>query len=73
MKEALRMREFLAVERCDRCGAQAKHAANKPGHAELLFCNHHYRDHKDALLEAYWLIESDVSPAEPRPAAAYTE
>jgi len=73
MEGALNMREFLAIDRCDRCGAQAKHAAKKPGCTELLFCNHHYRDHKDALLEAYWLIESDVSPAEPTPAAAYTE
>ena len=67
------MREFLAIDRCDRCGAQAKHAAVKPGFTELLFCNHHYREHRDALLDAYWTIESDVSRAEPVPAAAYTE
>lgn len=67
------MREFLAVERCDACGARAKHAANKPGRAELLFCDHHYRNHRDSLLENYWLIESDVSPAEPVAVSAYTE
>lgn len=67
------MREFLAVERCDRCGAQAHHAATKAGHTELLFCGHHHREFRDALLNDYWLIESDVSPAEPVPAAAYTE
>lgn len=52
------MREFLASERCDRCGARAKHAATKPGCSELLFCDHHYRDSRDALLDNYWLIES---------------
>lgn len=67
------MREFLATDRCDRCGARAAHAAHKAGKPELLFCNHHYRDHRDALLNDYWLIESDVSPAEPVPASAYTE
>lgn len=67
------MREFLAIERCDGCGAQARHAATKPGRVELLFCGHHYRKHRDALLDQYWTIESDVSPAEPVPASAYTE
>lgn len=68
------MREFLAIDRCDRCGAQAKHAATKAGMpSELLFCNHHHREVKDNLLENYWLIESDESPAEPVAAAAYTE
>lgn len=55
------MREFLAVDRCDRCGAQAKHSATKPGHHELLFCDHHYREQRDALLSQYWLIESNVA------------
>lgn len=55
------MREFLASERCDRCGARAKHAATKPGCSELLFCDHHHREVHDALLSQYWLIESDVT------------
>lgn len=68
------MREFLAVERCDRCGAQAQHAAAKVGMpSELLFCGHHHREFRDALLNDYWVIESNVSPTEPVPAAAYTE
>jgi hypothetical protein len=66
------MREFLANERCDRCGARARHAASK-GLYELLFCNHHFAEHKVALLDEYWTVESDLSPAEPVPAAAYTE
>lgn len=67
------MREFLADQRCDRCGAQAYHAASKAGFSELLFCNHHYEEHKDALLNDYWLVESNVSLTEPVAASAYTE
>lgn len=54
------MRDFNASERCDRCGAQARHEAYKPGHTKLLFCNHHHREHQEALLSNYWLIQSDI-------------
>lgn len=67
------MREFNATERCDRCGAQARHAANKTGFEELLFCNHHFRDAKDPLMDNYWVVVSDLSPVEPQPVSAYTE
>jgi hypothetical protein len=67
------MLELTAADRCDRCGAQAHHKATLPKGGELFLCNHHYRENRDALLEQYWLIESDESPAEPVPVAAYTE
>lgn len=67
------MLDLNALDRCDRCGAQAYHVARKPGQSDLLFCNHHYRENRDGLLNQYWLIESDMSYAEPVPAAAYTE
>ena len=67
------MREFIATERCDRCGAQAKYAATKAGCAELLFCGHHYRENRDALINQYWLINSDEPLAQPKTAAVYTE
>lgn len=67
------MLEFNALDRCDRCGAQAKHRATKPGNSDLLFCTHHYREHHDKLLEKYWLVMSDESPAEPVPASAYQD
>lgn len=67
------MHEFLAIDRCDACGARAAHIATKAGKASLLFCSHHHDAHRDKLLGDYWLIESDVSPAEPVPASAYTE
>lgn len=51
--------EFIASMRCDRCGARAAHKATKPGLSELLFCNHHYTENRDALIKQYWLIESE--------------
>lgn len=62
---------LTAQDRCDRCGAAAKHVARKPGNHDLLFCNHHYNDNRDALLEHYWLVESGEPSAEPTP--AYSE
>ena len=63
------MREFLPADRCDSCGARAMHEATKGGFAAaLLFCNHHFNKHRDALLDNYWVIESDLTLAEPVPA-----
>lgn len=39
------------VDRCDRCGAQAK-ARVTLHNGELLFCGHHYREHAEALAHA---------------------
>jgi hypothetical protein len=38
-----------AVDRCDRCGAQAYVRVELAGGAELLFCAHHARQHEDKL------------------------
>lgn len=40
-----------AINRCDRCGAQAYYEARLPGDAVLLFCAHHAGQHHDKLLE----------------------
>ena len=49
--EALPGRNWLltAVDRCDRCGAQAYVRVLLPGRRELLFCGHHNRQHASAL------------------------
>lgn len=39
---------LTALDRCDRCGAQALVRAVLP-HGELLFCGHHARQHDQAL------------------------
>ncbi|MET8509429.1 hypothetical protein ABZV60_33130 [Streptomyces sp. NPDC004787] len=40
---------LTAVDRCDRCGAQAYVRAVLPLHTELLFCNHHYQVCRNTL------------------------
>ena len=40
---------LTAVDRCDRCGAQAYVRALLPNGLELLFCAHHSRQHSSAL------------------------
>lgn len=40
---------LTAMDRCDRCGAQAYVQALLPNGLELLFCAHHSRQHSSAL------------------------
>jgi hypothetical protein len=40
---------LTALDRCDRCGAQAYVWALLPSGLELLFCAHHNRQHSPAL------------------------
>ena len=40
-----------ALDRCDRCGAQAYLRVELSGGGELLFCAHHAREHGDKLRE----------------------
>ena len=49
---------FTALDRCDRCGAQAHIRALFLTGGELLFCAHHGREHHDKLA-AVAVIEND--------------
>ena len=40
---------LTAMDRCDRCGAQAYVRVLLPSGLELLFCTHHNRQHSPAL------------------------
>jgi hypothetical protein len=40
---------LTAVDRCDRCGAQAYLRVELSGGGDLLFCAHHAREHGDKL------------------------
>src|SRR5512146_1157222 len=42
---------LTAVDRCDRCGAQAYLRVELAGGGDLLFCAHHAREHGDKLRE----------------------
>jgi hypothetical protein len=48
-----------AVDRCDRCGAQAYVRVELGGGAELLFCAHHARQHEDKLREVAITIHDE--------------
>lgn len=64
---------LTAVDRCDRCGAQAYLRVSLQGGGELLFCAHHAREHGDKLREiaAYVHDETDrLADPTPTPAAA---
>ncbi|MGZ4438733.1 MAG: DUF7455 domain-containing protein [Nocardioidaceae bacterium] len=42
---------LTALDRCDRCGAQAYLRVELTGGGELLFCAHHGREHGDKIRE----------------------
>lgn len=41
--------KFTALDRCDRCGAQAYVRVELASGGELMFCAHHAREHADKL------------------------
>ena len=49
-----------AVDRCDRCGAQAYVRVHLPTGGELLFCAHHGREHGDKLREMAVTIHDET-------------
>lgn len=53
------MVSFTALDRCDRCMAQAYAQADKEGFASLLFCNHHSVEFMDGLLNSGWSVRWD--------------
>jgi hypothetical protein len=62
---------LTAVDRCDRCGAQAYLRVSLQGGGELLFCAHHAREHGEKLREiaAYVHDETDKLADTPTVAA----
>ena len=52
--------ELTASDRCDRCGAAARVRAVLPSGGELLFCNHHAREHVTKLKE----LAADIQAGE---------
>ena len=40
---------LTALDRCDRCGAQAYVRVSLTAGGELLFCGHHFREHEARL------------------------
>jgi len=51
---------LTAMDRCDRCGAQAYVRVLLPNGLELLFCAHHNRKHARALAEIAVEIQDET-------------
>ena len=50
-----------ALDRCDRCGAQAYLRVELAGGGDLLFCAHHAREHGDKLREIAVSVHDETS------------
>ena len=55
-----RIWRLTAVDRCDRCGAQAYVRVLLPGRLELLFCAHHNRQYSSALADIAVEIQDET-------------
>ena len=65
--------QFTALDRCDRCGAQAYVRVELASGGELLFCAHHAREHADKLSQVAASITDDTGRLSSRPGAPSTE
>jgi len=54
-------RELVAVDVCDRCGAQAYVLVTLPSGSELLYCIHHFREADTAKLAKLGATLNDQS------------
>ena len=67
---------LTAIDRCDRCGAQAYLRVFLRSGGELLFCAHHARQHREKLTEVASRVAATAREAwtvpETVPSGAYT-
>lgn len=62
--------KFTALDRCDRCGAQAYVRVKLASGGELLFCAHHAREHSDKLQQVASTIHDETERLAKRPGQA---
>jgi hypothetical protein len=62
--------ELTALDRCDRCGAQAYVRTVLASGSELLFCNHHWQQNEDRLREIAVSIHDESDRLSDVPAVA---
>jgi hypothetical protein len=60
---------LTALDRCDRCGAQAYVRVELNGGNELLFCAHHGREHADKLRDIAEAIHDETHKLTETPTA----
>ncbi|HET8604978.1 MAG TPA: hypothetical protein VFM09_13700 [Marmoricola sp.] len=61
---------LTAVDRCDRCGAQAYLRVQLQSGGELLFCAHHAREHGEKLREVAAHVQDETGKLSDTPASA---
>ena len=61
---------LTAVDRCDRCGAQAYLRVELQSGGELLFCAHHAREHGEKLKEIAATVVDETHKLTKSPATA---
>lgn len=64
---------LTAVDRCDRCGAQAYLRVSLQAGGELLFCAHHAREHGDKLREIASHVHDETGKLSNTPAVSTDE
>jgi len=62
--------QFSALDRCDRCGAQAYVRVELVSGGELLFCAHHAREHAEKLQQVAATIHDDSERLSSKPSSA---
>ena len=62
--------QFTALDRCDRCGAQAYVRVELISGGELLFCAHHAREHAEKLELVAASIQDESGQLAATPATA---
>ncbi|MEU7892175.1 hypothetical protein AB0B45_04840 [Nonomuraea sp. NPDC049152] len=67
------VKPLTALDRCDRCGAQAYIRATLPVGGELLFCAHHGRQHVAVLREKGAEILDESARLSETPSTARTD
>jgi hypothetical protein len=65
--------KFTALDRCDRCGAQAYVRVKLVKGGELMFCAHHAREHADKLHQVASMIHDETGAIGSRPSMAPEE
>jgi hypothetical protein len=65
--------QLTALDRCDRCGAQAYVRVELARGGELLFCAHHAREHADKLQQVAASIQDETGRLSTTPASAQVD
>lgn len=73
MNTTLDERPLTAIDRCDRCGAQAYVRATLGSGLDLLFCAHHWHENESRLREVAVDIRDESQRLSGAPATAAVE